>query len=622
MFYKCDRQPIIIDEDVNARLKNLPAIISEDDAKRAIAEFLNYNLGFCWELLTTGFLPEFQEMVIKGWFKKDYNLYVASRGLGKTFLIAIFCILHAIFHPNTQIVIISANFRAVKRIFATIEKFLDKNILLAENFILPYQKSPDQMVLRRIGGGEIIGLPLSGEGLRGTRAQVLIIDEGLLISKEIQEVILRPFLASNLDLESQRPIIEKENQLIAEGLMHEDERTIFRKNKLIICSSASFQFEYLYKEIFMKYLKILSDTHSGLLSDPSYFVARSSYHIGLKHKIIQEDVIKAAEEGGGLEDPITAKEYWAQFAEGSGGFFNVKACKECQIPRGEFPCIELEGNKNDEYILAIDPSYSSEKDRDFFAMAIYKVFRDEQRIMLVHSYGRAGGTVADHFNYLTFLITRFNIIFLIIDATGTDGGFIKDYNESFVARDKNIKLDFVDCDFTKQNQEYQLELSKFREQYNISGKRFVYKHIFSNTTNRLTNESLQMAINDHRVWFASPMEAHEKQFNRHKGWLMPYEFKDKLGVNYQNTPDFIRDQDWWIEETIAQVALVRMFPTENSVKFDLPSHCRTSTDENRPRKDHYTVMLLANYAFKNLLEIWKPVDNNGYNPGEVYLAAF
>lgn len=620
MIYKT-KQPILIDEDINRKLKEIPSTLSEEDAKRTIAEFLFNNLGFCWELLTNNFLPEFQELIIKGWFKKDYNLMVASRGIGKSYLISIFCILYAIFHPNTQIVIISANFRAVKRIFLTIDKFLTNNPLLAENFILPYSKSPDELKLTRVGGGEIIGLPLSGEGLRGTRAQALIIDEGLLISKEIQEVVLRPFLASNLDLDKQRPIIEKEDRLISEGLMAEEERTSFRKNKLIICSSASYQFEYLYKEIYLHYIKILNETHSGNNIDPSYFVARCSYHIGLKHKIIQADVIKAVEEGGGLHDPITAKEYWGQFPEASGGFFNIEHCKRCQVPPGDSPTVEIVGSTDGEYILAIDPSFSSAKDSDFFAMGVYRIYKEEKKIMLVHSYGRAGGTVSDHFEYLTFLLINFRIVFTIIDATGTDGQFIKDYNESAIAKERNLNLGFLEVEFEKSDNEYTQQLNLARMQWNVESRKFVYKHIFSNTTNRLTNENLQVSINKGKVWFAAPIVMHDKKLKQFVNWKIPYKFKNKLGIPYEDTLEYLTDQDSWIEDTIAQVAMIKMFPTENSVKFDLPTHCRTSTDDNRPRKDHYTTLLLANHAFKHLLEMCQPIEDN-YSSGESYVCAF
>ena len=58
-------------------------------------------------------------------------------------------------------------------------------------------------------GSEVFALPLSsggGEGLRGTRANAVLVDEGLLITKEIQEFIIRPFLTAKLNFQEEKEI--------------------------------------------------------------------------------------------------------------------------------------------------------------------------------------------------------------------------------------------------------------------------------------------------------------------------------------------------------------------------------------------------------------------------------
>ena len=464
-------QPVLESPNIFDEMRALPEFIEDQVAQNTLAKFLRYNLGACWEILTrTDFeqpkIYPFQELIINGWFKKDYSLFVAGRGTGKSFLIAIFCILYSIFYPKSTIVIVSANFRASKSIFKYIENYTSgkNDSLLKSSFPNRLSKQADRYVLDCVNGSQIIGLPLSGEGLRGQRANVLIIDEGLLVSEDVQESVLRPFLASNLSLTEQAQITELEDQLIKDGALREEERTVFEKNKLIICSSASFQFEHLYKGIFLPYIK-QTQNHTGEAKDPSYFVCRASYHIGLKHRIIQEEVIKAAEHANeaGAENPLVLKEFWARFVDVSGGFFNIEFAKKCIYENGQTPTLQLKGNKGSEYILAIDPSYASEKNSDFFAMGVYMLNREEGKITLVNSYGRAGAELAEHYQYLVYLLKNFNISWLIIDSTSTDAQFIKQFNESSIAKENKLHLDFIDADFEVDDIDYQKELEDIFE---------------------------------------------------------------------------------------------------------------------------------------------------------------
>ena len=50
----------------------------------------------------------FQQILIYFFFKKDFSLFLGSRGLGKTFLVAVFCCARAILYPGTNIVVVSS----------------------------------------------------------------------------------------------------------------------------------------------------------------------------------------------------------------------------------------------------------------------------------------------------------------------------------------------------------------------------------------------------------------------------------------------------------------------------------------------------------------------------------
>lgn len=602
------KQPPILSPDVFKEIEKLPEFLDDYQCQISLARALRYNLGFAWELFQETRMFPFQEIIINAWFKKTYSLFVASRGLGKSYLIGMFCILYAIFYPKSEIVIVSANFRAAKSVFKKIEDFIKggKKNLLRSSFPKEVSRQADRYVLECINGSNIIGLPLSGEGLRGQRANVLIIDEGLLISKEVQQSVLKPFIVANLDLTNQNKIRELENQLVSEGLMGDHERTAFEKNKLIICSSASYQFEYLFEGIYQPNIDIILNRHSGLLADPSYFVCRSSYHVGLPHGIIDDSIIKDAETMGNADDPAIKREYWAEFTDSSGGYFNIKNLKECIFKDGETPTLKLfDKGKNNDFILAIDPSYASNKESDFFAMGLYQINYEEKKIILVNTYGRAGGDLIDHYEYLIYLLQNFNIVWVIIDATGTDGQFIKEFNTSAIAKEHNLQLNFMDVDFEVDDIDYREMLQRAKKEWNIHERRIVYKHVFGSGTNRKTNEYLASQISAKKVWFGSKINMHQSELKRFSEFKSKFKLRDRLGRDLEDTQEFIDVQDAWIDETIGQIALITIKPTDSgqNFRYDLPDYCKKSKEATRQRKDNYTTCLLATYGAKHIFDI-------------------
>ncbi len=112
----------------------------------------------------------------------------------------------------------------------------------------------------RINGGSIVAIPLNGEKIRGFRANVLLIDEFLLMSEDIVEKVLMPYLIAPQDITERQIIREKEDELIRLGVLTEEERMDFgNSSKFIGLSSASYTCEYLYKK-YDEFVKMIYET--------------------------------------------------------------------------------------------------------------------------------------------------------------------------------------------------------------------------------------------------------------------------------------------------------------------------------------------------------------------------
>ncbi len=119
------------------------------------------------------------------------------------------------------------------------------NLFFAELFVFNFGINQFEW---RINGGSITAIPLSGEKIRGFRANILVLDEYLLLPEETIKTVLMPFLVAPQDMAERIRVREIEDGLIKSGKMEEKDRMVFEnKSKMIALSSASYSFENLYK---------------------------------------------------------------------------------------------------------------------------------------------------------------------------------------------------------------------------------------------------------------------------------------------------------------------------------------------------------------------------------------
>ena len=258
----------------NETFKSLKGELEDRQAKVSLAKFLRQNLYFTTYLITGIKLAPYQEMTLKGMFNRNFNMCVWGRGCGKSFIAGLYCVLQTIFEPETKILIAGPTFRTARAIFNNIEKIVDSKgaELLMQAFGAKSKRN--DLYEWDINGGSIRAIPLSGEKIRGFRANILVLDEFLLLPEELIKNVLMPFLVAPQDMKRRIDIREMEDLLIKEGKMKEEERMVFTNNsKMIALSSASYTFENLYKT----YQEWINKITSPQKDESSYFVSQLSY---------------------------------------------------------------------------------------------------------------------------------------------------------------------------------------------------------------------------------------------------------------------------------------------------------------------------------------------------------
>ena len=574
--------------NLNEELLKLKGELPDRQAKITLAKFMRSNLGFSTELLSGIKLALYQEITLKAFFNRNFSMCVWGRGCGKSFIAAVYCFLQCIFEPRTKILIAGPTFRTARFIFNNLEKIVEsKEAQMLAHAFGAKSKRNDQFEWK-INEGTITAIPLSGEKIRGFRANILVLDEFLLLPEETIKSVLMPFLVAPQDMAERIKIREMEDDLIKKGQMQEKDRVQFTNNsKMIALSSASFSFENLFKT----YKEWMNNIYSEEIQQSNYFISQMGFN-SIPPDMIDRTVIEEAQAGGSSNSSFQ-REYCAQFTDGSDSYFSAKKMHNCTIPDGEKQHTLIKGDPEKKYILAIDPSFSNSPSSDYFAMSVLELDEDKgNESTLVHAYAVAGGDLKDHIKYLYYLMTSFKIELLIIDNAGYQ--FIDSANESELFRDARIDLKFFDFNSDKNGNEYQQMLLKAKSQYNVKENVICFKQLFSSAFLREANEYLQASIDHKRIWFASRTAACGSFFDKASAQAVPIKL-----MPYENKGDLIEFQDDIIYQTKKQCALVEVKTTAKGMQtFDLPQHLKRSTSVNRARKDNYTTLMLGNWGIK------------------------
>lgn len=125
------------------------------------------------------------------------TVMISCRGLGKTFLSAIFCCVRCILYPGTKITIASGTRGQAINVLEKIVFELKPNSPELANEINEKETSVNstkaQVVFKN---GSVIKVVTASDTARGNRAHILLIDEFRMVKKDVIDTILRKFLAA------------------------------------------------------------------------------------------------------------------------------------------------------------------------------------------------------------------------------------------------------------------------------------------------------------------------------------------------------------------------------------------------------------------------------------------
>jgi hypothetical protein len=588
MFYEPEKykKPIV---DINVELAKLEGELEDKEAKITFARFLRRNIGFTTELLTGIKLAPYQIITIKGLLDRNFCMCVWGRGVGKTFGAAVYCILQCIFEPNTNILVAGPTFRTARFIFNHIEKIVDsKESKLLFDAMGVKSKRNDEFSWK-INGGSIVAIPLNGEKIRGFRANVLVIDEFLLMSEEIVEKVLMPYLVAPQDIKDRLKIRSREDVLIKRGMMKESDRVVFgNRAKLIALSSASYKCEYLYRKYdeFLKHIYDPKPSENGV----TYFISQLAWN-AIPPEMVDKSVIEVAQSNQS-NSATFRREYGAEFVDDSDGFYSMNKMLACTIPDGLTPCLRFRGDKNKKYLLSIDPNSSNSETSDDFSMKLFEL-DDGDGATVVHYYDRAGKDLKVPIQYLHYLFTNFNIVMIIADHAGGQI-FLEAANESELFKKSGINIKIFEFSAEKEGLDYEEEIKKARKLYNVSHGSIAFTQVFTTESIRKMNDWMQGCFEFKKIWFGGSIKANEGVFNSVTSLGLNPELFDSESIMVA-----IDEQEALQKQARYQCASIEVKANpKGTLSFDLPQIIKRDTSSTRMRRDSYTSLLLGCWGVK------------------------
>ncbi len=552
-------------------------------------------------------------------------MFIASRGFGKSFLMALYCTLRCILRPGTKIVVVGAAFRQSKLVFEYMENFWRGSPILRSIFS-GNDDGPRRDVDRctmRLGDSWTIAIPMGdGSKIRGLRAHIIIADEFASISPDIYETVVSGFAAVSANPIQNVKEEAKKAAMIESGVWNEELEALEYKmgNQAIIAGTADYSFKH-FSQYWNRYHAIIaSKGDTRKLEElfkgevPSNFHWKDYSIIRIPYELIPKgfmDDKQVSRAKATIHTGIYNMEYAACFTKDSDGFFKRSLIEGCvssdtkPIIIGNKPIIFdalVQGHLGHKYVYGIDPA--SEKDN--FSITILEVHPDHTRIVYSWTTNRSNfkerqktGLVQEH-DFYTFCARKIrNLMKLFpcerigLDAQG--GGIAIEealHDPSKMEEGEHLIWPVIDYDKTKDTDSQ-------------PGLHIVEMVQFAKADwTAQANHGLRKDLEDKVLLFP--------RFDALTlGLALDQEGKDILSTDLNPIYDNLSECILEIEELKNELTTIVMTQTSTGPnardRWDTPEVKLPNGKKGRLRKDRYSSLLIANMLARQMNRSLQPI---------------
>lgn len=575
-------------------------------------EYLYYTA----KLLLNIELYPMQCIILEMMWKYPFPFLIASRGFGKTFLLAVYLLLRAILFPGTAAVVAGSAFRQSKFIYDHVRKLWENSPILQSIYKggNPYKQLPDIWKFK-INKSELNFIPIgTGEKIRGLRANILVVDEFNSVNLDVYEIVLNQFTAVSMNPIENLREIAKRKAMKKEGLILEQEgRLSFFSNQSIIAGTMKYGFDPL--ALYWKKYKDMIDSRGGKsydifgdtgdnLSWKDFAIARIPFDV-IPDGYLDQKVIARAK--ATMHSDFFLAEFNCIPISDSVGFFKRSLIESCTVRNDNIhkegwpiwcPNVfdsRIRGNPKSIHVMGVDPAYNA----DNFAIVILEVMAEHSRVVYTWSTSKrsfAKSGEVNEKNYFNFcarkirnLMKFFNISGIAIDTQGGGYSILECLHDPDKMQEGEVLLwPVIDPDKEQDTDDY-------------AGSHIITLCQFSSaewTSN--SNHGMKKDMEDKVLLFP--------QFNGILLGIASEKEKEELEQQIA-VRDSLEDCMLEIEELKDELCLItRTMTPAGRERFDTPEVQTTNNKKGRLRKDRYSAILMANSIAREARRSPSPVN--------------
>ena len=582
-------------------------------------------IGSTCKLLFGIELHPIQVAILQEFWNRPFPMFIASRGFGKSFILALYSTLKCLFSPGTKIVIVGSAFRQSKIIFEYMETIW-RNSPILRSIFNGNDDGPRRDVDRctiRLGDSWAIAIPLGdGSKIRGLRAHIIIADEFASISPDIYETVVSGFAAVSANPIQNVKEYAKKKAMTDAGLWNDELQALNVKmgNQAIISGTADYGFKHFasywkrYKSIIESEGSIqkLSEIFKGEVPEnfnwKDYSIIRIPYELIPKGFMDDKQVSRAK---ATIHTAIYNMEYAACFVSDSEGFFRRSLIESCVVS-DQKPIIlndkpimfesVIKGNASYQYVYGIDPA----SEQDNFSIIIIEIHNNHSRIVYCWTTNRNNfkdrqktGLIKDHdfYGFCTRKIRNLMKVFpctrIGIDAQG-GGVAIEEslHDPAKLEEGENLIWPIIDPDKSKDTDDqaglHILELIQFaRVEWTAQA-----------------NHGLRKDLEDKILLFP-------RFDNLTLGLALDKEGQDILESELNPIYDTNSECILEIEELKNELTTIVMTQTSTGPnardRWDTPEIKMPNGKKGRLRKDRYSSLLIANMLARQMQRTLQPM---------------
>lgn len=372
-------------------------------------------LGMTW-------MVTFQQILINVFFMFNYTMVIASRGMGKSQIVAAALCIYCILYPGTQVVIAAGvRSQSLNVLNKIIDEFYPKSQNL-QNEIASFKIVPSEAYIK-FKNGSIIKVVTAKDSSRSARAHLVIVDEFVQVKETIINTVLRKFKAGQRrpDFFDKPKYTDKQNVPKPKDWVHVPKEP----NREVYISSAYYKYHYSWAKF--------NAFYKSMVKGESYFVCGFPYQLPVSAGYYPLSQIQEEMQEENFDSVSWSMEMESMFfGESTSAFFSYKDVstqRKLILPVYPKPYYELLGDPKIKYqkkklgeirLLGIDVATQGGSKNDATAISLLQMMPTNYGYSRSVTYMETidGGHGQDQAIRIRQLYDDLDCDFVVIDCNG------------------------------------------------------------------------------------------------------------------------------------------------------------------------------------------------------------